>query len=252
MRATYKNEQIKLMITIRSNNMIYGISNKKGNKKVYTLTPRTLLVYEKKLSEIFGNINMLVVDAKDGYSVLPMLRRGHNVECYETNDILINGGVIDGFKTNGLISKIINEKLEHNFKLYKENFYDCRVKKEYDFVYSYRSLHLKENSDIPKYRKIRKLQSSVKEGGYIYIFYYMYDSDNLNNENSYFKSYEMKSYFDTDKWDILYCIENHKRVHGPHIYNNKVHYHKTGTIFAKKKYSRRKSVCKYHYNIKFF
>lgn len=46
--------------------MIYGISN----KNVYTLTPRTLLVYEKKLSEIFGNINMLVVDAKDGYSFL--------------------------------------------------------------------------------------------------------------------------------------------------------------------------------------
>lgn len=49
MRATYKNEQIKLIITIRSNNMIYGISNKKGNKNVYTLTPRTLLVYEKNI-----------------------------------------------------------------------------------------------------------------------------------------------------------------------------------------------------------
>lgn len=68
--------------------------------------------------------------------------------------------------------------------------------------------------------------------------------------NSYLRTYEMKSFFDRDNWEIIYSVENHIREYSPNIYNNnKVHSHRTGTLFAKKKYSRRKLRYKYTYNL---
>ena len=57
--------------------------------------------------------------------------------------------------------------------------------------------------------------------------------------NSYLRTYEMKKYFDKNNWEIIYSIENHTREYNPNIYNNKIHTHKTGILFAKKKNSGR-------------
>lgn len=233
--------------------MIFGISNKKGNKSIYNDTPKTLLIYEEKLrNEFNGPFSVLIPNCMDGFSVLPLVRRNHIVDCYETNDIFLNGGNYDEFYTRGLLNKIKDENLQDKTNLIKKNFYENRIEKQYNFVYSYRSLHLSENSHIDMRKKVKKLQSSVKDGGYIYIFYYIADDEknyNLYPSNSYFRTYEMKEMFDKNYWEIIYSVENHIRQHGPHINNNKLHYHKTGTIFAKKKNHRRKLRYKYTYNI---
>lgn len=233
--------------------MKYGISNKKGNKSVYCTAPKTLYVYEEKLRKEFnGDFTILIPNCMDGYSVLPLLRKNHYVDCYEMNNILIDGGYINNFYTRGLLAKVRDEELNDRMNLYKKNFYDNRISKQYNFVYSYRSLHLQENSEIPMYRKIRKLQSSVKDGGYIYLFYYIADDEKDYDKypsNSYLRTYEMKKYFDRDNWEIIYSVENHIREYSPNIFNNKIHTHKTGTLFAKKKHSRRKLRYKYTYNL---
>lgn len=54
-------------------------------------------------------------------------------------------------------------------------------------------------------------------------------------ENSYLRTYEMKKYFDRYNWEIIYSVENHIREYNPNIFNNKIHTHKTGTLFSKKK-----------------
>ena len=70
--------------------MKYGISNKKGNKSVYCTAPKTLYVYEEKLRKEFnGDFTILIPNCMDGYSVLPLLRKNHYVDCYEMNNILI-------------------------------------------------------------------------------------------------------------------------------------------------------------------
>lgn len=233
--------------------MFYGVSNKKGNKGVYNSTIRTLSIYEERLRKIFdGLFNVLIPDCMDGYSVMSLLRKGHIVDGYEDNEVFLNGGNIDGFITNGLLSKVKNENLESKFKLYQKNFYKCKIEKQYNFVYCYRSLHLDRNKDIKMATKIRKLQSSVKADGYIYLFYYMANDEKnyeLYPSNSYFRSYEMKSYFNSDNWNILYSIENHIRQHGPHIYDKTLHYHKIGILFAQKKNTRKKLRYKYTYNL---
>jgi len=58
--------------------MIFGVSNRKGNKSIYSDTPKTLLVYEEKLrNEFNGSFSVLIPNCMDGYSVLPLLRRNH-------------------------------------------------------------------------------------------------------------------------------------------------------------------------------
>ena len=74
----------------------------------------------------------------------------------------MNGGIIDGFNCVGLKKRLKYENLENNINLIKQNFYEEKVIKKYDFVYSYRSLHLNKNKQIPMYRKVRKLLSAVK------------------------------------------------------------------------------------------
>ena len=103
--------------------MKYGISNKKGNKSVYCKAPKTLYIYEEKLRKEFeGNFTILIPNCMDGYSVLPLLRKNHYVDCYEMNNILIDGGYINNFYTRGLLAKVRDEELNNRMNLYKKIF----------------------------------------------------------------------------------------------------------------------------------
>lgn len=225
----------------------------KGSHGGFGISPHRNYDNLKRLEEEKGeNFNVMVPDCYDGYNVLPMLLRNKKVDCYETNDVLLNGGTIDGFYTIGLKQKVNNYNLNRKVNIYKKNFYTTRIEKEYDYVYCYRSLHLDRNKDIRMEVKIRKLLSSVKFGGYVYIFYYMAD-DEKNFEkypkDRYLRSREMRKYLDLSKWDIIYNIEGHSRIHGPHPYQKAKHYHKTGVILAKKKNLRKKIIHRYIYTI---
>lgn len=234
--------------------MKLGRCNKKGSKGVFGICPKTCYGYMYKLESLFNRkLDILIPDSMDGYTAITFLRYGHHIDCYEKNNILLNGGIIDSFYTIGFKQKVLNEKLQDLVNLYKDNYYETKVEKQYDFVYSYRSLHLEQNKHIPLKKKIRKLLSSVKTGGYVYIFYYMAnDTDDYMKYslNQYFIPYEMKSYFDLNDWEIIYSIEGHKRIHPSHPFNKKDHFHKIGTIFARKKNNRRKLIYRYIYSIK--
>ena len=98
---------------------------------------------------------------------------------------------------------------------------------------------------------MRKLLSSVKEGGYIYILYHMAKNEkDISNysRNQYFRSGEMKNYFDPRLWEIITIIENENYTnHEGHPYHKKNHTHRVGHIFARKKNTR--LVHKYYYEI---
>ena len=129
---------------------------------VFGTAQRTNYEYMKLLNKkTNGNFKTLVVDDKDGLHLLPFANHGSKVVIYEPNEIYINGGIIE----NITITPITNRKY------FKEN--ESKIEDKYDFVYCYRSLHENHNKKIPMKRKIRKLLSSVKDNGYIYIFYHM-------------------------------------------------------------------------------
>ncbi len=206
----------------------------------------------KYIENYYGRkTTILIPNALDGQHVLPSVRKGHKVVCYESVNEFINGGTIGNYNIVGLKTKLNYFNMLDQVELIEKNFYNTKVEREYEFVYCYKSLHLKENKDIPKDRKMRKLLSSVKENGFIYIFYHLAKNENdyINYpKDQYFRKYEMQKYFD-DSWQIIIAKEfNLTTKDNSHPFNEKEHSHLVGHIFARKLYKRRKH--KYTYDIK--
>ena len=189
------------------------------------------------------NIKILIPNAFDGLHILCTARRGFKLDCYETQDEFINGGTIDNFNIIGLKEKLKYFNYADKVTLYEKNFFEQKVAKEYDFLFCYKSLHLNCNKHIPKERKMRKLLSSVKENGLIYIFYHLAENehDYINYpKEQYFRRLEMREYFD-DSWEVIDIIENViPSFYAGHPFNKEDHKHLVGHVFARKKYKRRK------------
>ena len=164
---------------------------------------------------------------------------------------LMVSGVIDDIAITPITNRKSFKENESKIEIRNTNFYESKVEDKYDFVYCYRSLHENHNKKIPMKRKIRKLLSSVKDDGYIYIFYHMAKNEkDISNfsKNQYLRKGEMKSYFDPRVWDIITIIENdYCTSHNGHPYHKKDHEHRVGHIFARKKNTR--LVHKYYYEI---
>lgn len=206
----------------------------------------------KYIEDYYGRkTKILIPNALDGQHVLPSIRKGYSVDCYESKKEFISGGIVGSYNMIGLEEKISYFGMNDLVSLFKNNFYEQRVEKEYEFVYCYKSLHLHENKNIPKDIKMRKLLSSVKENGFIYLYYHLAlnENDYINYpKEQYFRKDEMKKYFD-DSWEIIIFKEfNLKSKDEAHPLNENDHYHLAGHIFARKKYKRR--VHKYKYNIR--
>jgi hypothetical protein len=219
---------------------------------VFGIAQRTSYEYMKLLNQkTNGNFKTLVIDDKDGLHSIPFANYGSKVVMYEPNEIYINGGIIDDTKITPITNRKYYKDYISKIEIRNQNFYESKVEEKYDFVYCYRSLHESHNKKIPMKRKIRKLLSSVKDNGYIYIFYHLAKNENdISNfpRNQYLRKGEMVNYFDSRLWDIITIIENdHCTNHKGHIFHKKNHKHRVGHIFAKKKNNR--LVHKYYYEI---
>ena len=64
------------------------------------------------------------------------------MDCYETQDEFINGGIIDNFNTIGLKEKLKYFHYDDKVNLFERNFFEQKVEKEYDFLFYYKSLNL--------------------------------------------------------------------------------------------------------------
>ena len=97
---------------------------------VFGTAPKTCYVHtenlEKKLKRKYS---VLVPDCIDGLTSLIFSRHGNNVDCFETNNILLNGGIIDSYSTIGLYKKIEYEDSKDLVNVYENNFYTLKVEK---------------------------------------------------------------------------------------------------------------------------
>ena len=217
---------------------------------VFGNAQRTSYEYMKLLSKTKeGNFKTLVIDDKDGLHSIPFANYGSKVVMYEPNEIYINGGVIDNYNILPITYRKNYDKVKDKIDIKNKNFYETNIDEKFDFVYCYRSLHEKHNKKIPMKTKIRKLLSSVKDDGYIYIFYHMAKNENdISNfsKNQYLRSGEMINYFNPDVWDVISIIEEKSStIHNGHPFHPKTHEHRVGHIFAKKKNTRLSHVYTY-------
>lgn len=224
------------------------MNRNKDISSVFGDTQRTSLEYAKLLAKEFKNYSVLVVDDKDCHHSIMFAKKGaNNVTVYESDKRYIEDGTIGSYT----LTRVENRK---NYNIYKnkiniiiDNFYTSKFDYTYEFTYCFRSLHL--NSSIPMEKKMKKLMSSVKPGGYLYYYKAINDKDYINYpKNKYIRNGEMLKYFNKDNWDILNIKEDDRFTeHLPHTGNEEKHYHKIGRVFAKKKNNR--LTHKYHYNI---
>lgn len=221
-------------------------------RSVFGNAQRTSYEYIKFLKEKYNtNFRILVVDDKDGLHSFPFANHNANVVMYEPNEIYIDGGVIGNYNILPINNRKYYSKNKNKVEIRNKNFYEEKIEEKYEFVYCYRSLHEKCNKKIPMKRKMRKLLSSVKDGGYIYIFYHMAKNEkDISNFpiNQYFRTGEMQTYFDSRNWEIITLIENNKLTeHKGHPNHPTNHQHRIGHVFARKKNNR--LVHKYYYEI---
>jgi len=210
---------------------------------VFGIAQRTSYEYMKLLNKNFNEgFKTLVVDDKDGLHSLPFANHGSKVVMYEPNKVYIDGGVIDDINITPITNRKYYKNYSKNIEIRNENFYESKVEEKYEFVYCYRSLHEKHNKKIPMKRKIRKLLSSVKDGGYIYIFYHIAKNENdISNfpKNQYLRNEEMRCYFNPKIWEVITLIEHTQpTTHKGHPNHKKDHTHIVGHVFARKKNNR--------------
>ena len=184
---------------------------------------RKRVAHWKHNKELY-NHEFLVVDDKDGRLGMCPLRLGVSTTIYEPSHILMYGGkLITPIKnlenndivykektTLGLIDRIQLEFLEENADLHNENFYESNNDKKFGYVAACRSFDRDENKDIPIKDKIEKLKKSVKDGGYLYIEYYISLDDNDLEKyplNSFLRYGEMKEYFNSNDWIVISISE---------------------------------------------
>jgi hypothetical protein len=219
-------------------------------ESVFGNAQRTSYEYMNLLSKTKkDNFKTLVIDDKDGLHSIPFANHGSKVVMYEPNEIYINGGVIDNYNILPITYRKNYDKAKDKIEIINKNFYETNIDEKFDFVYCYRSLHEKHNKTIPMKTKIRKLLSSVKDDGYIYIFYHMAKNENdISNfsKNQYLRTGEMISYFNPNVWDVISIIEEKSNtIHNSHPFHPKTHEHRVGHIFAKKKNTRLSHVYTY-------
>ena len=70
------------------------------------------------------NIKILISNALDGLHILCAARRGFKLDCYETQDEFINGGIIDNFNIIDLKEKLNYFNYNDKVNLYEKNFFE--------------------------------------------------------------------------------------------------------------------------------
>ena len=211
---------------------------KKNYGSVYGQPYQRFRYLLKYIENYYGKkVRILMLNDRDGLHTLSAIRKGYKIDCYESNTLFLNGGLIDGYKVIGLKEKIRYFNMNDNINIFYNNFYENIIDKHYDLIYCYKSLHLKENSHIDLKKKVKKILTATKKGGFVYIFYHLakvpFDYHNYP-KNEYFRKGEMIGLFDSS-WEIIFIKENNiETCDFPHPYNNKMHKHLVGHIFAKK------------------
>lgn len=202
---------------------------------VYGEPNLTILKKIKEYTHLDRNSSILIPNCQDGIYVLPFAKISKNIVCYEENEILLNGGIIDNFSSLGLYNRLKGSKLDDNVKIHNYNFYEEKNHEQYDFVLAVRTIQLEENNKYTIKEKLQRLLSSVKDNGFLYLNYYI-DEDDEVKESQIIRYNEIKNNIDLKEWNILYYRDNFKRYtyHNSHPQNIGKHKHKIGSILIQK------------------
>ena len=216
--------------------LLYESRYKTKGKSIYGEPQLNIIRRLQKTININEDTSILIPNCQDGIYVLPLAKTKAKITCYEENKKLIYGGIIDNFSTVGLINRLNSSNIKKRVHIINSNYYETQNNTKYDLVLAIRTIQLQENDKYTLNEKLDKLMNSTKDGGYLYLMYYL-DNDKEINKKQIIKYNFIKNNIDMKKWDILYYRENYSRksIHESHPYNKINHNHKVGSILLRKK-----------------
>lgn len=182
-------------------------------------------IYQKKVNKwsskkINEKTKFLIVDDKDGQLGMCPLRKNIPIVVYEPNKVFLDGGKTEVplnvpnteefifVKRNilGFKDRITTEMLYAKSVLMNKNYYNFDDEEKYDYVAACHSVDRDSNKDLTMEYKINKLKHNVKDGGYLYLEYYVAlkeDDFELYPANQYLRNNEILNYFDFNEWTII-------------------------------------------------
>lgn len=206
-----------------------------------------------------------VVGCSDGKFVLPLLRRGYAVTCYDLDEIALFGGKkvfpfprssiskppyesimqADSLpnlpseirSVSGLVQRIHAERLEHLAEVRHADFYRSPPGGLYDLVFTSCSMQYKFNQDLPITSLITTLQNHVAIGGTLAVEYMLPLEDCHTWKAAHFlRTGQMKTFFAESHWAIAHCHEARRPLfEAAHVDRPQDHYHRFGYLHATRK-----------------
>ncbi len=222
-------------------------------KSIWGRPPTRLYNLIKMAEDTFnGKFTACVVGCSDGKFIFPFARKGHHITGYEVDKSALYGGTkqfpvkrpnsteIDHQERTfpGVHERIQTERLGHVTNIEERDFYKNTPNKQFDVVFTSCSLHYTLNSGFTLEDKTKKLQNIVAPGGFLYIDYMMAIDDNdfeLFPQSKFYRTGEIKNYFDPQQWRLVSYRENKKPTLEPaHVECPFDHYHRFGYICMQK------------------
>lgn len=234
-------------------------------KSCWGYPPSRLYKFIQKVKPIIPeHATVCVVGASDGKFVFPFLRQGFDVTAVELDEVALYGGLkmfpvrengiekmeyvmtenspkyqrllVKEVNIEGLVKRAEKEDLLRNLHIKVMNYYKEPVTVQYDIVFTSCSIPYECNLDISIDSIMATLKSSVKINGYLYMDYLMPLEDRHTwKTEHYFRSGEIKRYFESDEWAIQYSYEQKKPIFEvAHVDRPEDHFHRFGYILAKR------------------
>ena len=212
--------------------------------------------------EYKGKATACIVGCSDGKFLMPFARKNINVVGYDVDDVALYGGekdfpirntkekykyskdfvskeyTLETRKVMGTLERLKIEELESFATVEKRDFYKNTPNEKFELVFTSCSQHYSLNQDYTLEEKTKKLQSIVKNGGYIYLDYMMaIDEQDYEKypSSKFYRKGEIRNYFD-ESWEIISLTENNQpSFEAAHVDCVVDHFHRFGYIFAKKR-----------------
>lgn len=231
-------------------------------KSIWGSPPKRLYKLIKLAENSFGrNINACIIGCSDGKFLMPFARKYYKVTGYDVDEISLYGGYeqfpivnkkvkysydrnfisqkykLETKKVLGIVERLKQEDLKKYVKVERKDFYKLDDVEKFNIVFTSCSLHYSINKDLTLAEKVKKLQSIVDIGGYLYIDYMM-AIEALDYKqypaNKFFRMGEMIRYFGKT-WKVIHVRENlQPSFEGAHVDRVIDHFHKFGYILARR------------------
>ncbi|MCK5601106.1 hypothetical protein KAR91_04500 [Candidatus Pacearchaeota archaeon] len=187
-------------------------------------------------------IQIGILGCADGKFVLPCARKGYQVLAIDTDHVALFGDSTDGHKgageREGLIHRLKKERLERYVSIFCDDFVHFSPSKRCHAVYTSGAINYSYDTRYSVSDMINKISTFVDDGGLIYFDYMLPLSGQMKKQRYYFKKGELRSYFQTPDWKLLYDRVLPPRLEKAHFGSPVDHYHHWGYLCVQKQTNR--------------